>query len=148
MRSRNLFLHVVLLAVLAVQLAQGQTDDIAALKKKAEQGDASAQFNLGAMYSSGQGVPQDYKEAVIWYRKAAEQGYANAQALLGVVYGLGQGVPQDYVESHKWINLAAADEFKGTSKLRDACAALMTPEQIAEAQKLAREWKPKKARGK
>ena len=42
----------------------------------AEQGDATAQGNLGLMYDEGQGVPQDYKTAVKWYRLAAEQGDA------------------------------------------------------------------------
>ena len=45
---------------------------------------------------NGQGVPQDYAEAVTWYRKAAEQGDADAQYNLGVMYAKGQGVPQDY----------------------------------------------------
>ncbi len=62
----------------------------------AEQGDADAQFSLGAMYDKGRGVPQDDAEAVKWSRKAAEQGYADAQLNLGVAYELGQGVPQDY----------------------------------------------------
>lgn len=67
----------------------------------ANQGNASAQFNLGVMYDNGQGVPQDYAEAVKWYRKAAAQGDAQAQNNLGVRYDNGQGVPQDYVQAHK-----------------------------------------------
>jgi uncharacterized protein len=109
----------------------------------AEQGDASAQNNLGVMYDQGQGVPQDYAEAVKWYRKAAEQGHAKAQSNLGVMYGNGQGVPQDYVQAHMWWNLSAAQGNENAVKNRDIVAKLMTPAQIAEAQKLAREWKPK-----
>ena len=57
--------------------------------------------------SNGQGVPQDYAEAVKWYRKAADQGYAAAQTNLGLMYAHGQGVPQDYVEAVKWYRKAA-----------------------------------------
>jgi len=67
------------------------------LKPLAEQGFALAQFNLGFMYESGHGVPEDDKQAVKWYRLAAEQGYASAQSNLGVMYGNGNGVPEDNV---------------------------------------------------
>ena len=81
----------------------------------AEQGDAAAQYNLGLMYYTGQGVPQDYIEAVKWYRLSAEQGYAEGQYNLGVIYhegqGVGQGVPQDYIEGLKWYRLAAKQGF-------------------------------------
>jgi hypothetical protein len=72
-----------------------------------EQGDAGAQFNLGWMYDNGQGVVQDYKEAIKWYRLAAEQGHANAQYNLGCLYDEGEGVVQDYKEAVKWYRLAA-----------------------------------------
>ena len=76
-------------------------------KPLAEDGDATAQFNLGIMYDIGQGVPQDYAEAVKWYRLAAEQGYAKAQYNLGTMYDSGQGVPQDYAEAVRLFRLAA-----------------------------------------
>ena len=79
----------------------------ALLIARAEQGSARAQFSLGVMYYDGQGVPQDYKEAVKWYRKVAEQGYAEAQYNLGVMYDNGQGVPQDDKEAVKWYRKAA-----------------------------------------
>ncbi|NLK41150.1 MAG: sel1 repeat family protein, partial [Planctomycetes bacterium] len=75
--------------------------------KKAEQGHAAAQYNLGVMYANGQGVPQDYKEAVKWFRKAAEQGDADAQFNLGLMYANGRGVPQDDKEAVKWFRKAA-----------------------------------------
>jgi len=116
--------------------------------KAAEQGEAVAQYNLGVMYDTGKGVPQDYAEARKWYLKAAEQGYISAQNNLGVMYEYGQGVPQDYVTAHLWFNLAASRAAGGDRKKyadrRDETAAEMTPAQIAEAQRLAREWKPKK----
>jgi len=113
-------------------------------KPLAEQGDASAQSNLGVMYANGQGVAQDYAAAVTWYRRAAEQGYASAQYNLGLRYAEGQGVPQDYVQAHKWFNLAAATGNAGAVNNRDIVAAKMAPAQIAEAQRLAAAWRPKK----
>jgi uncharacterized protein len=109
--------------------------------KAAEQGNAIGQFSIGMTYWTGQGVPQDYAAAAIWFRKAAEQGYALAQMSLGAMYVGGDGVPQDYVIAHMWFNLAAAGGE--AVEFRDKLAKRMTPAQIAEAQKLAREWKPK-----
>jgi uncharacterized protein len=116
----------------------------------ADQGDATAQYNLGVMYGKGQGVPQDDAEAVKWYRKAADQGLAAAQYTLGVMYGKGQGVPQAYVQAYKWFTLAAArfpaaetESRNAASAARDLAASKMTPAQIAEALRLAREWEPK-----
>jgi TPR repeat protein len=103
------------------------------------------------MYYTGEGVPQDYAEAIKWYRKAAEQGDARAQFNLGNMFRTGKGVPQDYVEAHRWLNLAAAnypasekEKRDRAASNRDNVAAKMTPAQIAKAQKLAREWKPVK----
>ena len=79
-------------------------------------------------------------------RLAAEQGDADAQHNLGFMYYNGEGVPQDYVQAHKWINLAAsrttldAGDYRSA---RDAVAEKMTASQVAEAQRLAREWQPK-----
>ena len=75
--------------------------------KAADQGDASAQYNLGVMYAEGQGVRKDDVEAAKWFRKAADQGLARAQYNLGVMYAEGQGVPKDYVEAEKWVREAA-----------------------------------------
>ncbi len=91
--------------------AYNQGDYATALKEwrpLAEQGDATAQFNLGVMYNFGLGVPQDYQEAVRWYRLAAEQGYAPAQFNLGFLYDKGLGVPQDYAQARDWYRKAAA----------------------------------------
>jgi len=113
-------------------------------RQLADQGDALAQYNLGDMYDIGLGVPQDYAEAVKWHRKAADQGYAAAQLSLGFLYDKGLwNVTQDYILAHMWYNLSAAKGNKIARKNRDSLAEKMTPPQIAEAQKLAREWKPK-----
>jgi TPR repeat protein len=100
------------------------------------------------MYENGQGVSQDYNEAARWYREAADQGNATAQYNLARMYGLGQGVSQNYVYSHMWLSLAVANGngFEIAAKTREALEKLMTPSQIEEAQRLAREWKPKKSK--
>ena len=110
------------------------------LRPIAEQGNAEAQYSLGVMYDIGEGVPQDYAEAVKWYRLAAGQGYADGQLNLGVMYYNGEGVPQDYLLAHMWFTLAAAQGDADGVKNRDIAASLMTPAQIAEAQKLAQGW--------
>jgi len=112
----------------------------------AEQGNASAQFKLGRMYDDGHGVPQDYKEAVKWFRKGAEQGNVNLQSQVGSMYEKGQGVPQDYIQAHMWFNLAGANGNAFAIENRERVASKMTPGQIAEAQRLASEWKPKASR--
>ena len=75
--------------------------------RAAEQGDVLAQFILGAMYENGDGVPENDREAVKWYRLVAEQGLANAQLKLGWMYANGEGVPKNYREAAKWFRLAA-----------------------------------------
>ncbi len=113
-------------------------------RKAAVQGNAGAQFALGFMYGHGEGVRQNYAEAVKWYRKAAEQGVARAQNNLGVMYGQGQGVARDLVRAYMWCSLSAAQGHKNAANLCDAVAKRMTPAQIAEAQRMAREWKTTK----
>ncbi|MBU4290605.1 MAG: SEL1-like repeat protein [Verrucomicrobia bacterium] len=76
-------------------------------RKAAEQGDATAQFNLAACYHNGQGVPTNYVEAVKWFRLAAEQGDAKAQYNLAVYYDNGRGGATNHVEAAKWFRKAA-----------------------------------------
>ena len=159
-KSLALVLLVVALGFAPQAVADPHDDGVAAyergdyatalrlLRPLADQGDATAQHNLGVMYFYGRGVPQNYAQAVSWYRKAAEKGDADAQHNLGFMYHHGHGVPQDYVQAHMWINLAASRETdpkqRGVSvTARDTLAAKMTREQIARAQRLAGEWKPK-----
>ncbi len=80
---------------------------IAEQRALAERGDAAAQFNLGVMYATGRGVPEDDTEADRWFRLAADQGNAAAQYDLGLRYDNGEGVPQDYAEAILWYRLAA-----------------------------------------
>jgi TPR repeat protein len=121
---------------------QDYTDAVMWFRKAADQGDAVAQYLLGDQYAKGEGAPQDYAEAMIWFRKAAEQGHPVAKLYLGVMYAEGRGVPQDYVRAHMWFSLSAAQGEQKAVKALDMAERRMTPAQIAEAQKLSREWKP------
>ena len=109
-------------------------------RRAAEQEVAVAQYNLGLMYANGDGVLQDFKAAAQWYRRAAEQGITAAQYNLGGMYyeGIG-GVPKDYVYAHMWVNIAASGGDEDAVELRNLVEEEMTPSQITEAQKLARE---------
>jgi len=114
-------------------------------RKAADQGLPDAQYNLGQMYLNGYGVPKDLANAVKWFRSAAEQGNARGQIELGACYASGAGVPKDYVEGYKWINLASSQDIELANQWLLVMEAKMTAEQIAEAQHLAREFKPRKA---
>ncbi len=119
--------------------------------KAADKGNAEAQCNLGSMYGKGHGVPQDYEKASMWYEMAASKGNAIAQFNIGEMYASGKGVPQVYVLAYMWFTLAAshypasevADRNNVAIKINEI-ALKMVPEEIAEAQRMAREWKPKK----
>ena len=95
------------------------------------------------MYRDEKGVPRDYKEAVRWYRKATEQGYGNAQYELGLMYRKGKGVLKDVVMAHKWWNIASVSGHKKAIAERGVAENKMTPSQIQEATRLAREWMEK-----
>ncbi len=115
-------------------------------RKAAGQGHAGAQTALGLLYERGSGTPQDYAEALRWYQRAAEQGSTLAFGLLGNLYASGIGAPRDYVQAYKWFHLwtqhpnGVDDDL--SVRLRDALVPVMSPEQVAEAKKLASEWKP------
>lgn len=122
---------------------QDDMQAVAWYRAAADKGQPNAQHSLGFMYSVGRGVPQDFNEAVRCYRMAAEQGNPWGQFNLAITYADGRGVEQDFVQAHRWYNLAASQGHEDAAKVRDELAELMTPEQIADAQRLAREWRPK-----
>ena len=136
---KRTLLFVLALAVTPVTV-DAQLTELAQLRALAEQGDVDAQYNLGLMYDFGEGVPEDDEEAVRWYRLAADQGYANAQSTLGFMYLNGYGVPEDAVLAYMWYNLAAAQGNEDARGDKDILEEQMTREQIAEAQRLSREW--------
>jgi TPR repeat protein len=121
-------------------------DDVQARKwydKAAVQGHAKAQYNLGTLYFNGEGVPKDYKQALRWFHLAADQGEAVAQTKIAIMYEDAQGVPHDLIQAYKWYSLAITSGDKPATLLRNTLADHMTEAQIAEAKKLAQEWKPK-----
>jgi TPR repeat protein len=140
------------------------------LEPLAEQGNVEAQLRLGLMYHKGLGVRSDNVKASKWLRLAADQdnaqaqfvlwrtdyaeafklllrsadhGYGYAQDYLGDMYALGHGVPVDNVQAYFWHDRAAAQGVQNAAEKRDLIAKLLTPDEIAKAQKLAQEWKPK-----
>jgi TPR repeat protein len=117
-------------------------------RKAADQGLLDAQSELGTCYFEGNGVPTDIPEGVKWTRLAAERGSGVAQNTIGLCYAKGRGVAKDYVEAYKWFNLAAAKggDLGNEAKMNLAMAERsLTPEQVAEGQRLAREFKPTRA---
>ena len=138
-RTGKLPILLIALTVLAAfQPALAETQDVEETRKKAERGHDRAQYKLGVMYATGEGVPEDHREAVKWFRKAAEQGVSEAQYNLGLMYSLGKGVLEDYVKAYAWTILASAQGHESTI-VKDFLGPRMTTEQVAEAQKLAAE---------
>jgi len=116
-------------------------------RKAADQGLPDAQCELGNCYLEGDGVPKDVPAGVKWTRLAAEQGFAHAQNTLGLCYSKGRGVPKDCLEAYKWFDLAAAKggELGDDARVNLAMAERsLTPDQVAEAQRLALDFKPRK----
>ena len=111
----------------------------------AEQRDARAQTYLGVMYLRGQGVPQNFAVAAYWLHLASAAGLPTAQYFFGLMYDKGQGMAQDFVLAEAWLNLAVAHaEPRLRSRwvlIRDAVASKMTEAQLAEARRLAYEWR-------
>ena len=114
----------------------------------ASAGNGRAQYILGTMYQGWPGVIQDYQKAFKFYLMSAEQGHAAAQFALAVMYSNGMGVPKDNVYAHMWVNISAS--LWGGQQAQDArskLTSMMTPDQIAEAQRLARECVAREYKG-
>jgi TPR repeat protein len=117
------------------------------LLERALKGDADAQFDLGKNYETGRiGLPKDFSQAQYWYRKAADQGDPFAEASLGILFNFGKGVERDYVQAYNWYERAALHSTGGDRdsivEMRDQIARKLTHQQVAEAQQLARAWRP------
>jgi len=120
------------------------------VRKSADQGNAEAQCNLSTMYRFGEGVPRSDVEGLKWLQKSAAQGFYGAYLNLGHVYLNGNGVPVDFVQAYMWYRLTSnsATEPKNlyvrqkADSLLANLATKMTPAQIAEAERRARDWKP------
>jgi TPR repeat protein len=109
-------------------------------RKAAGQGNIPAEAHLGLLYAHGQGVATDYEEAAKWLWNAADGGNIPAQDAFGELFRNGQGVPRNDVEACKWFYIAAAQSDREAAKRAQALEKTMSPEGVAQAQRLAREW--------
>jgi uncharacterized protein len=107
----------------------------------AEQGHATAQYNIGVMYEWGDGFSQNNSEAIKWYKRSAEGFNKDAQNNLGAMYSKGEGTEQDFVEALKWFIISADNGSEGGQKNIRIVEKRMNQEQISQAQKLANDWR-------
>ena len=115
------------------------------LKRSADYGHTDAQYNLALIYYTGtKTVPKNYKKAFYWFEKLAKENSGPAQLALSTMYHKGEGVIKNYVQAYKWLTLAKShitDEDKDVDQLLNKLESQMTKTQIAEAQKLASQFK-------
>lgn len=119
------------------ELPQNYDEAIHSFRSASELGNADARFNLGIMYSEGEGVVQSYSEAAKWFRLAAGQGHDVAQFYMGIYYETGTGLPQNYTLAHMWYNIASANGISESGRQRDQLASLMPYIAISDAQAMA-----------
>lgn len=119
---------------------------LASHRKRAQQGAADAQYQLGRAYEKGDGVARDYGQAEAWYRKAADHGYGPAQYSLGSMYMLGKGVTMDPVSAYMWLGLAVNNKVSSAQQPMDYLADTLTPEQLADAKRKVAKWSPQRKR--
>jgi hypothetical protein len=110
------------------------------LRMLADQGNADAQWDMGARYHNGEGVPQDDTQAVQWFQRAADQGHVGAQATLGAYYWAGRGVPKDLSKAYFWSALALAQGDDGSKFRLEGLSTQMTRAQVTAAHQQADEW--------
>lgn len=108
------------------------------ITRAAEGGEPAAQFYLGRVYHTGNGVPHDHRRALEWYALAARRGHPQAQYQLGLMYDAGYGVPRDVVRAHAWLTVAASVGDDTAQAGRDLTARQLPPAALAEAERLAR----------
>jgi TPR repeat protein len=114
----------------------------------AEGGDSRAQYQLALMYYRGEGLPQDYEKAALWYRRAAERGDVDAQLNLGLMLAQGLGVKQSFFAAFKWFELAVINapnsEFYDKAYFnRENAASMLDRKAIDKAERWAKDWHPK-----
>ena len=114
----------------------------------AETGDSRAQYQVALMYYRGEGLPQDYEKAALWYRRAAERGDVDAQLNIGLMHAQGLGVKQSFYEAFKWFELAVLNSpnsgfYDKAFYNRENAASMLDRKQIEKAERWASKWKPK-----
>lgn len=113
------------------------TAELQELRRRAEQGDRLAQYDLGETYYTGASVPSDLAEAARWFEKSAEQDYVKAQTTLAMLYASGRGVERDLLQALAWAERAAAKNDPSALRLRSKLVAKLSPEQVAQARQIA-----------
>ena len=120
--------------------ANMQATYLSDLRKHAAEGDAEAEWQLGARYHNGDGLPKDDALAVQWFERAAEQGNVMAQATLGAYYWAGRGVAQDLNKAYFWSMLAFAQGDDNSRARLEGLSTQMTREQVMAARQEAETW--------
>ncbi|MEQ9562394.1 MAG: tetratricopeptide repeat protein, partial [Woeseiaceae bacterium] len=115
-------------------------ESIAWLRLSADQGHSGAQYRLGFLYDTGDGVAEDNAEAMRWYLLAANQGNSIAQNNLGALYFSGEGPEFDRVEAYKWFYIAEQFGNSDSRRNRQSSASLMSGQDIERARQQAEEW--------
>lgn len=129
-------------------VARDDSEAARLLRQAADQGNALAQLCLGALYAEGRGVPKDPKAAIAWFRKAADQGGSGALETAGKDRGA-LSMPEDLPAAYMWMNVAAGalpDSDAGQAEqAQGQVAAMMTPQEVANAQRLSARVQPRAA---
>jgi len=135
-------MRLLMLLVLLFPVLSFGSEWLEEVQVSAEQGEDNAQYLLGLFYNEGDGVPEDHKEAVKWFRLAADQGLANAQYMLGLGYALGIGLPKDNLLAYMWYNIAGANGANGdkVEKNMGILTGKMSQDEIAKAQEMTRQY--------
>lgn len=120
--------------------SQAQPNDLDSLRRLADSGDAAAQFAVGAHYATGDGVTQDYSQAVAWFTRAAQQGHVVAQGTLGAYYWNALGVHQDLNQAYFWSILAQAGGDQASKYRASILASRLTRGEVIAAQQQANDW--------
>ena len=115
-------------------------DEEPALRVRANEGDAKAQFSLGWMYYYAKGVAEDSVQGVQWWQQAAAAGHAEAQWELAGAYASGRGLPRDHVTAQVWYIISAENGFLFAKKDRDKHASEMFAGHLIRAEEQAAQW--------
>ena len=121
---------------------------LAEFQALADQGNADGQYFLGLFYHNAFGVKRDQAEALKWFEKAAQQGEVRSQYYAGIMYAAGQGAAKDLPRADMWLTLSAANpksSYRDSLYTKEEISKVekkMSPEQIAQAKALVKNWKP------
>jgi tetratricopeptide (TPR) repeat protein len=143
MMATLLFVAILAASTIEVSRAGGTAADYEMAnryQRSAEQGNAAAQFYLGALHSTGVGRPQSDVEAFRWFLRAAEQGHSEAQLILSALYTIGRGTARSDTNAYRWASIVAAgakieETRAGAQQLLDVLVRRMPEDDIVEAKK-------------